>query len=151
MGHPHEPVAGEVKKGSIFMHPPYRGGTGYTFQRWRLDLPKEPLVFTASVGKIDRTSRGDGTLYRILVEDRDGRRTVLAELQTNEHRWSKLTADLSPWAGRTVYLMLVADAGPANNTEADHSTWADLEFSPKITSKENDVWCAKQSLAELVE
>ncbi len=131
VGRPHEPVAGEVKKGSIFMHPPYRGGTGYTFQRWRLDLPKEPLVFTASVGKIDRSSRGDGTLYRILVEDAEGRRTVLAELQTNEHRWSKLTADLSPWAGRTVFLMLVADAGPANNTEADHSTWADLEFRPR--------------------
>ena len=131
VGRPHEPVEGVVKPGSIYMHPPWRGGTGYTFQRWRLDLPEAPLVFTASVGKIDRTSRGDGTLYRIVVEDMQRTRTTLAELQTNEHRWSKLSADLSPWAGRTVFLMLVADAGPADNTEADHSTWADLAFRPR--------------------
>ncbi len=123
-------VGGESKEG-FYMHPPYRGGVGYTFMRWSLELPKEPLFFKVDIGKVDRSSTGDGTLYRIFVEDMDGKRTLLAEKQTNAHRWQTLAADLAPWAGRRVRLLLVSDVGPANNTFGDHSSWCDLRFEKK--------------------
>ena len=83
--------------------------------------------FAVDVGKVDRSSLGDGTLYRIEVGDGKGRHPV-ASLQTNEHKWTTLTADLSPWRGKTVRLYLIADPGPAHNHVADHSSWADLRF-----------------------
>ena len=124
-------VVGGVAKDGYYMHPPYKRGTGYTFMRWRLNLPERPLAFHASIGKIDRSSTGDGTLYRVIVEDAAGVRHVLAEKQTCEHTWQDLVADLSPWKGQRVSFMLVSDPGPANNNFGDHSSWCDLRFDWK--------------------
>lgn len=120
-------VVGGVARTGLFMHPPYKGGTGYVFARWKLSLPDDPLVFKVEVGKIDGSSTGDGTLYRIELIDENGRH-VLAEFQTNEHKWKPLVADLSAWKGRTVRLLLVADCGRADNHVADHSAWANMGF-----------------------
>lgn len=124
---PSSATVGGVEKRGFYMHPPYRGVTGSTFMRWKLTLPEEPLDFAVDVGKLDRSSLGDGTLYRIEVADGKGRHPV-ASLQTNEHKWQTLTADLSPWRGQTVRLYLIADPGPARNHIADHSSWGDLRF-----------------------
>jgi len=124
-------VVGGVAKDGYYMHPPYKRGTGYTFMRWRLNLPEKPLAFHASIGKVDRSSTGDGTLYRVIVEDAAGVRHVVAEKQTCEHRWQDLVADLSPWKGQRVKFMLVSDPGPANNNYGDHSSWCDLRFDWK--------------------
>ena len=124
-------VVGGVAKDGYYMHPPYKRGTGYTFMRWRLNLPERPLAFHASIGKVDRSSTGDGTLYRVIVEDASGARHVLAEKQTCEHKWQDLAADLSPWKGQRVKFMLVSDPGPANNNYGDHSSWCDLRFDWK--------------------
>ena len=124
---PSSATVGGVEKRGFYMHPPYRGVTGSTFMRWKLTLPDEPLDFVVDVGKVDRSSLGDGTLYRIEVADGKGRHPV-ASLQTNEHKWQTLTADLSPWRGKTVRLYLISDPGPARNHVADHSSWADLRF-----------------------
>ena len=122
---------GGVAKDGYYMHPPYKRGTGYTFMRWMLNLPQKPLAFHTSIGKIDRSSTGDGTLYRVIVEDAAGVRHVVAEKQTCEHKWQDLVADLSPWKGQRVKFMLVSDPGPANNNYGDHSSWCDLRFDWK--------------------
>lgn len=122
-----ETIGGVTKRG-FYVHPPYRCRHGVTFMRWKLQLPDEPLAFEVDVGKIERTSLGDGTLYRIEVQDAEGRRHPLAALQTNEHKWTTLRADLSAWKGQMVRLLLITDPGPARNHIADHSTWADLRF-----------------------
>ena len=91
-------------------------------------LPEKPITFEVDVGKVERSSLGDGTLYRIEVQDAEGRRHPLAALQTNEHKWTTLRADLSAWKGQMVRLLLITDPGPARNHTADHATWADLRF-----------------------
>ncbi len=120
-------VVGGVAKSGWYMHPPYRGGVGYSFMRWNVQFPQTPLEVSVQVGKIDSSSSGDGVLYRIAVEDETGRH-VLAELQTAEHRWRTLRADLSPWAGKRVKLYFISDVGPADNSFGDHASWCDVEF-----------------------
>lgn len=124
-----EKINGSSKTG-FYMHPPYRHSQGVTFARWKLVLPESPLVFKVDVGKIERSSLGDGTLYRIEIDD-GVTRHELASLQTNEHDWHTLTADLSPWKGKVVRMYLIADPGSARNHVADHSTWGDLRFEAR--------------------
>ena len=115
----------------FFMHPPFRGCVGNTYMCWKCRLPETPLTFTIDVGKVDYSSLGDGTLYRIEVKDAQGEVHPVASLQTNEHRWTPLTADLSPWKGQMIRLYLISDPGPKRNTIADHSSWSNPRFTEK--------------------
>jgi hypothetical protein len=128
-------VEGVTKQG-IFMHPPFKHGVGYVFLRYRIDLPKEKdVVFTASVGKPDgKLGDGDGTLYQIAAQPVGSdisERKILASVQVKEKKWKELVADLSPWRGRSVWLYLIADVGPADNSICDGSAWGGLELKTK--------------------
>ncbi len=128
-------VGGVVKPG-IMMHPPYLRGVGYAFLRYRLALPKDAdVVFTVSVGRPDfKNLQGDGTLYQIAVQPVGAdisERKILASAQVTEKKWNELTADLAPWRGRTVWLYLIADVGPANSSDCDASAWGGLELRMK--------------------
>ncbi len=121
-------TCGEVTKPALFMHPPYVGNVGYVAAVFdALDLPTNmPAAFRCLVGKADGSDPGDGILYRVLVLGPDGSETPVAEKQWTRHAWTPLEADLSPWAGHTVQLKLVADVGPANNSSGDWSCWAEM-------------------------
>ncbi len=129
---------GGVERDSIAMHPPYRGGVGCSFAL--LDpvrLPAAPATaFRAEVGKGDGSDPGDGILYRVIIVDEGGREAVAAERTVRRHEWLPIEADLSPWAGRSVRIQLVADVGPADDSGGDWAAWATLRIEsrePRLT------------------
>ncbi len=125
-----ERACGGVSKAGLFMHPPYKTGTGYAFAMFPpVDLPKEPAAaLRCEVGKADGSDSGDGILFRVAVVEPDGKETVLAERQWIEHAWTPLEADLSRWAGRRVQVKLITDVGPADNSSGDWACWSGMRI-----------------------
>jgi hypothetical protein len=123
-------TCGEVTEPSLFMHPPYRGGTGYSFALFGpIDLPAEPrAALRCKIGKADGSDPGDGIFFRIAVIDATGRRTFAAEKTWINHSWTPLEADLSAWAGQKVTIQLIADVGPRDNSSGDWSCWTGMRL-----------------------
>lgn len=121
---------GGVSRHDLFMHPPYLGGVGYSFAVFGpIDLPATPQsVFRCLIGKGDGSDPGDGILFRVAVVEPNGTETVVAEKQWIEHAWTPLETDLARWAGKTVRIKLIADAGPADDSTGDWASWADLRI-----------------------
>jgi hypothetical protein len=128
--HRQETACGDAGRPSLFMHPPYKKGVGYTFARFGpVQLPQEPkAVLRCEIGKADGSDPGDGILFRVAVVDAGGRETVVAERQWIQHAWTPLAADLAPWAGQRVRIKLVADVGPADNSSGDWAAWSNLRI-----------------------
>lgn len=121
---------GHTKPRGLFMHPPYKGGTGYTFARYSLALPSETLQIRCAVGKKDGSDAGDGLLFKIAVEDAGGQRQEIARRQVTAHAWYTLEGSLAPWAGQTVSLLLITDAGEKDDSSGDWGAWSELELIP---------------------
>ncbi len=124
---------GRVSQRGLFMHPPYKGGTGYTFALYEpITLPRTPLAaLRCDIGKMDGSDRGDGILFRLAVVDAAGHETVVAEKQWAEHAWTSLAADLSRWAGQSFRLKLISDVGPADNSSGDWACWANMRLESR--------------------
>jgi len=121
---------GGVWKDALAMHPPYKTGVGYTFALFApMVLPREPrAAFRALVGKGDGSDPGDGILYRVMVVDADSAEHPVAEHTVAEHRWEPIEADLTPWAGKTIRLKLIADVGRDDNSIGDWACWAEMRI-----------------------
>lgn len=130
LAHPATMDCGGVSRRGLFMHPPYRTGTGYAFALYEpVRLPREPrAAFRCLVGKRDGSDRGDGILFRAVVLSADGAETVVAEKHSVEYAWTPLEADLSRWADQAVRVKLIADVGRANDSTGDWACWADMKF-----------------------
>ncbi len=127
---------GVKKEGTIFMHPPYKGGEGYVFIEYSLlKLPQNPVAIRAFVGKEDGSHPGDGILYRVIVEEVDGKSTEVTRLHVAKHEWLPLEADLSPWSGKTINLKLITDRG--ENTSGDWGGWAEIRLE---SLRQERVW-----------
>ena len=125
-----ERTCGEVAKPSLFMHPPYKTGTGYAYALFDpVELPAAPAAaLRCEVGKADGSDPGDGIRFRVAVVDQDGVESIAAERQWIQHAWTPLEADLSPWAGRRVQIKLISDVGPANNSSGDWACWSGMRI-----------------------
>ena len=122
-------TCGDVTKDSLFMHPPYSGGTGYAFATFGpIELPARPAAFRAVVGKGDGSDLGDGIVYYVAVVDAEGQQTIAGEQPVTTHAWLPIEADLSPWAGQTVSLKLISDVGPEDNSSGDWASWAEMRI-----------------------
>jgi len=121
---------GTTKPRGLFMHPPYVGGTGYTFARYSLTLPREPLSFRCAVGKQDGSDLGDGILFKVVVEEPDGKRTEIANRLAPTHAWYAMEGGLAQWAGKTITLLLITDVGAKDNSSGDWGAWADIRLEP---------------------
>ncbi|GAB4136228.1 MAG: hypothetical protein Kow0040_22130 [Thermogutta sp.] len=130
---------GGVARPSLFMHPPYQRGVGYTYAVFDpVELPAQPLAFRCLIGKGDGSDPGDGILFRIAVVADDGTETVVAERQWTRHAWEPMEADLSQWAGKRIRIKVMADVGPADNSVGDWAAWSDLRLEslkPQWTAK----------------
>jgi hypothetical protein len=119
------PVGGVTKKG-IFMHPPYTGGVGYAWAELKpLQLPNTPCLFHSFIGIRDGANPSDGVLFRVELVDAQGKTHQLAEATGVQGEWREIRADLSPFAGQTVRLRLIADVGPNNDSTADWASWGE--------------------------
>lgn len=127
-----ESSCGEARLPSIFMHPPYKRGVGCSFALFEPQaLPAAPkAALRAKIGKADGSDPGDGILFQVAVVDAGGRQTVVAERSWIEHAWTPIEADLSPWAGQTIRVKLIADVGRKDNSSGDWACWAE----PRIES-----------------
>jgi hypothetical protein len=121
-------VGGVVKRG-IFMHPPYAKGVGYTWAISNpIQLPPDPCEFHCYAGIRDGGDPSDGvwfTVYVITVKDR---RVKVGEITAVQHEWKEFQADLSPFAGKKIRIMLKGDVGPNNNSTADWGSWGEPEI-----------------------
>ncbi len=119
------PAGGEVRR-CLFSHPPYDGVTGYAWATFPLDLPADsPAHLEFAIGMKDGLDATDGVTFTIQVLDEEG---VAEEVFSRHHAataWETVSVDLSAYQGRRVTLKLLADAGPADNTTADHALWAE--------------------------
>ncbi|MCR4414014.1 MAG: hypothetical protein NUV77_16480, partial [Thermoguttaceae bacterium] len=78
--HWNETSCGGVTRPSLFMHPPYMTGVGYTYALFEpVDLPAEPAAFRCQIGKADGSDPGDGILFRVTVIGPDGKETAVAQ------------------------------------------------------------------------
>ncbi|MGQ9737929.1 MAG: hypothetical protein ACUVRT_08435 [Armatimonadota bacterium] len=133
------PVGGAAKRG-IFMHPPYAGGVGYTWAELKpITLPDAPCVFHSFIGIRDGGHPSDGVLFRVELVDQQGSVHRLAEGTGVQGTWRELTADLSPFAGQTVHLRLIADVGPNDDSTADWASWGEPTIKVKAPVRSVDV------------
>ena len=123
-------TCGGVTKQAWGVHPPYIGGTGYTFmQSEPFTLPTGNNVqFTAQVGIRDGGDTSDGITYKVIAVE-GGTETEVASIHHVGNHWAPITADLSRWSGKTVRLLLITDVGPNDNSGADWACIADMQLS----------------------
>ncbi|MCY3023398.1 MAG: hypothetical protein NTW87_30835 [Planctomycetota bacterium] len=130
---PRASACGGVERSGIFMHPPWMGGTGYSFALYdAVSLPAQPAAaFRALVGKGDGSDLGDGILYKVAVVDANGTETMVAEQTVARHEWLPIEADLTPWAGKPVQLKLLTDVGPKDDSSGDWGCWAEMRIESR--------------------
>lgn len=128
----------------IHAHPPWKGGTGIAFARWRLSLPRKSMLrFISRValdsavvaGKADGLpsegiGRSDGVLFGVTA--RRGSETRHAELICTTAEGQPLELDLSAFAGQEITLELTVDPGPARNVTADWARW----YDPRVVASQ---------------
>ena len=120
---------GQVRSG-FFVHPPYKGGTGYTFWARDVGVPLGGrLEFHTGMGP-KSPERSDGVLFRVLVAElADGKAgpfTPLFEHVQKAWQWTPHQVSLARWGGRGVRLKFVSDCGPKDDATTDHSYWGDV-------------------------
>ena len=114
-----------IKKETIFAHPPARGQTILQFP---LLLAEEPSTFSFSVGLEEGCSKG--VLFQVRLNGQ-----VYSEIFTDTFDWKEGKVSLSAFAGQPVLLELVTD--PANSglagADCDWAHWADLYITAAST------------------
>ncbi|MBN2308867.1 MAG: hypothetical protein JXR94_07860 [Candidatus Hydrogenedentes bacterium] len=108
---------------TIFMHPPYKGGVGYAFASFPLGLPDGHPRLEFALGFRNGSSTQDGCAFAVQVIDGDTVTEVFREQYATLNAWLRRTADLAPFAGRTVTIKLITDVGPADNSYSDWALW----------------------------
>lgn len=120
--------SGKEKRRAMFVQPVSSAGKMVSpCARYRVRIGKR-MRFECEVGKCDGSHKGDGVTCRVVVEEPDGRRTVAAERHLTEYGWEKISADLSRWSGRRVFLRLETDPGPAGNHSGDWALWSEMRL-----------------------
>jgi len=115
---PSEGIVGGVKRVGLFTHPPNQGITEVAYP---IMLPAQAAKLHAFVGLRDGSkSEGCGFIVKV-----NGKQVAY------EHRlpgqWSEIGADLSPWAGKSVVLTLVADS--EGGYDFDWAVWGDVQVT----------------------
>ena len=136
-------LAGEQNgRPALLLHPPWRGGTGVSFQEFRFQLPPAAAVrhiqlAGATAMRSDALARpgeppkSDGATFRILANGR----TLLDEHRVDS-QWKPFSFDLTDLAGQIVTLRFETDPGPRNDPSFDFALWGGRElwlggFTPK--------------------
>jgi hypothetical protein len=114
-----DPTAQHLGQPACFMHGPYRGGTGDSFQEFILQLPAVPAgVLTGLTALAAGAEQSDGVTFRVRVND---------TIAWSEHRrgsaWQPFAVDLARWTGHTVRLRFEVSPGPAGNSSFDWALW----------------------------
>jgi hypothetical protein len=122
------PEGPEVAAPVLFLHPPAR--LSQTFV-----VPTEQTALTFMLG-LDPQARdwgSDGATFQIWLVPVEGPSALVFQRtldgETAAAGWVVDWADLSPWAGQEVTLLLGSHAGPAGDGSGDWYGWGDLSFT----------------------
>ncbi|HQM47843.1 MAG TPA: DUF6259 domain-containing protein [Candidatus Hydrogenedentes bacterium] len=116
----------------LHAHPPWKQGTGETYARLEIALPKTgKLLFESTVG-MDKGAVGqtDGVTFSVRAESNG--ETFDASVHTDAAEPVPLALDLTPCAGRTIALELSVNPGPANSPSFDWARWYDARVSQRL-------------------
>ena len=121
---------GDVRFG-FYSQPPWRTGAGCGWRDVPVSLPAStPLVlrFSTALAAAIKDGEGvsDGAEYKVFVVEEDGRSSEIHSSLVTSHAWIDNTADLSPWAGKSVTIRLWNGCGPAGNPHYDRCLWGDV-------------------------
>lgn len=80
--------------------------------------------------------KGDGVDFKVYIAPVDSpqsgqflfNRYINPKINPSDRRWRNYLLDLSPWAGKDVYISLINDSGPAQNWDYDWAGWADVSI-----------------------
>ncbi len=120
------PYGQQNGKRVFFMHSPWRGGTGITFQQFNFSLlasARRIVLRGATAMKSDIVAQSDGVTFRVLANGVK----QLERHQTNAV-WQPFEFDLTAWRGSNVLVRFEVDPGPASNASFDYSFWGDREL-----------------------
>jgi len=116
-------------------HPPEGGRTEIIYS---VEVPQNgALRFAVGLSpEVWSPQYGDGVTFEVLVAEQGGmhpQKAVFARYinpkeNISDRRWRNYLVDLSPWAGKEVYLSLVTRPGPADDWAYDWGGWADLQM-----------------------
>jgi tetratricopeptide (TPR) repeat protein len=113
----------------LFLHPP-----ASLVQRITIPPDQAGLHFLVGLDPVARGWATDGAVFRVWVELANDQRQLAAELPLDRatalRGWVPGWADLTPWAGQTITLMLESDAGPRGDRTDDWYGWGDLSLMP---------------------
>ena len=111
-------TSSDVRKKTIFAHPPY---FGQTVLRYLLALPQaRDVTFTFSMGLGD-SNCSDGVTFKVLLNGQ-----TRLEHFIDTAGWADAQISLAEFAGEVVLLELVTNPGPTGDTVCDWANWADL-------------------------
>ncbi len=121
---------GDESHDAYLVHPPYRGGKGYTVWSRDVTVPDNGrLEFVLGMGE-RAPSRSDGVTFRVAVApltgEKPGKPKTVFEHTQVASTWTRHTVPLKAWSGRRVRLRFVSDCGPKDNATTDHSYWGDV-------------------------
>ncbi len=123
--YPAEKDIGGRKRPCLYTHAPPPGDPlSYTFGRFKVRVPKDAVLRTATALAFDyKGADGVGMEVHVIDGERDVRvlRAYVRKAEWREHRVS-----LAQFAGREVEVEFRTDCGPANkDARADHGLWGD--------------------------
>lgn len=146
-----DPITGAHEtKTVLYEHPPEQGKAEITYQvqvppaaEAGAEVLRPALRFSIALDpRVWSPDKGDGTSFQIYVTDIDNLgalnpldqgvfafvRHLNPKHNPSDRRWRNFVLDLSPWAGRTIHLTLITEAGPAGDWGYDWSGWAHLQI-----------------------
>ena len=128
-----DPITGhDDTRDVLFEHPPESGKHEIIY---RVTVPEDgALRFAAALApEVWSPDRGDGASFQVFVTESadpgSGQpvfvRYVNPKHSPSDRRWRNFLVDLSPWAGTSVNLSLITEAGPTGDWAFDWAGWAD--------------------------
>jgi len=117
------------------VHPPWKGGTGYTFWAKEVEVPADTeLRYSIGMGP-KSPERSDGVWFQVfaalVTDDGIGRYVKISEDSSKAYEWLPQTVSLDQFAGKRVRLKFVADCGPNDSSTTDHAHWGDVKIAAK--------------------
>ena len=146
----HEDVErGGVRRSSIGIHPPWKGGHGSLWSDYRIKLPAEtPILFTFNTAIRDvlpDEPPSDGVEFKVLIQTAEPTEKEVFTRHTQATVWQPAEVDLSAYAGKTLTLRLWNGPGPKNDTTCDNGFWGDpvLQIGPVKAPISETLWTAR--------
>lgn len=118
----------------LYEHPPQSGKDEIIYV---VTVPENGALYFAIALMPETWSpdKGDGASFQLHVTPAGGGagqfvfvRYINPKLNPSDRRWRNFLVDLSDWAGQTVNLSLITEAGPAGDWNFDWAGWADLDL-----------------------